>query len=333
MSFTVPAGQIVGIVGPSGSGKSTLAKLVQRLYVPESGRVLVDGVDLAMVDAGLAAPPDRRRAAGERAVQPLDPRQHRAGRSGACRSSGSSRRRSSPAPTISSWSCPRATTPSSASAAAALGRPAPAHRDRAGARHQSAHPDLRRGDERARLRERAHHPAEHERRSPSGRTVFIIAHRLSTVRRADRIITIDHGRLVEDGTHDELITTAGAMRRCIACRRESMKSAKTSIRRSGHGRSSPPGATRDELAFLPAALEIVETPPSPARPRDRRHDHRDLLPGARLGLASAQVDIVATAQGKIVPSGRTKIDSAVRDRCHSRNPRAGRAARSRPAIS
>ena len=50
VSFTVPAGQIVGIVGPSGSGKSTLAKLIQRLYVPESGRVLVDGVDLAMVD-------------------------------------------------------------------------------------------------------------------------------------------------------------------------------------------------------------------------------------------------------------------------------------------
>ena len=50
VSFDVPAGQIVGIVGPSGSGKSTLAKLVQRLYVPESGRVLIDGIDLAMVD-------------------------------------------------------------------------------------------------------------------------------------------------------------------------------------------------------------------------------------------------------------------------------------------
>src|SRR5947208_12057946 len=50
VTFDVPAGQIVGIVGPSGSGKSTFAKLVQRLYVPESGRVLVDGMDLAMAD-------------------------------------------------------------------------------------------------------------------------------------------------------------------------------------------------------------------------------------------------------------------------------------------
>jgi subfamily B ATP-binding cassette protein HlyB/CyaB len=50
VSFSVPSGQVVGIVGPSGSGKSTLAKLIQRLYVPESGRILVDGVDLAIVD-------------------------------------------------------------------------------------------------------------------------------------------------------------------------------------------------------------------------------------------------------------------------------------------
>ena len=42
-----------------------------------------------------------------------------------------------------------------------------------------------------------------------GRTVLIIAHRLSTVRAAHRILTIDKGRLVEDGTHDELIKTGG----------------------------------------------------------------------------------------------------------------------------
>jgi ATP-binding cassette, subfamily B, bacterial HlyB/CyaB len=47
------------------------------------------------------------------------------------------------------------------------------------------------------------------KRIAQGRTVFMIAHRLSTVRRSDRIITIDRGRLVEDGTHDELIKTGG----------------------------------------------------------------------------------------------------------------------------
>ena len=46
----IPAGQVLGIVGSSGSGKSTLAKLAQRLYVPESGRVLIDGIDLALAD-------------------------------------------------------------------------------------------------------------------------------------------------------------------------------------------------------------------------------------------------------------------------------------------
>jgi subfamily B ATP-binding cassette protein HlyB/CyaB len=50
LSCEIPAGKVIGIVGRSGSGKSTVAKLIQRLYVPESGRVLIDGVDLAQVD-------------------------------------------------------------------------------------------------------------------------------------------------------------------------------------------------------------------------------------------------------------------------------------------
>jgi subfamily B ATP-binding cassette protein HlyB/CyaB len=50
VNLEVQPGEVLGIVGPSGSGKSTLAKLVQRLYVPESGRILIDGVDLALID-------------------------------------------------------------------------------------------------------------------------------------------------------------------------------------------------------------------------------------------------------------------------------------------
>ncbi len=51
VSLVIAPGEVIGFVGRSGSGKSTLAKLVQRLYVPERGRVLVDGVDLALADA------------------------------------------------------------------------------------------------------------------------------------------------------------------------------------------------------------------------------------------------------------------------------------------
>jgi len=43
----------------------------------------------------------------------------------------------------------------------------------------------------------------------TGRTVIVIAHRLSTVRRADRIITVSHGRIVEDGSHDDLLRSRG----------------------------------------------------------------------------------------------------------------------------
>ncbi len=50
ISFDLKPGEIVGVVGRSGSGKSTIARLIQRLYVPERGRLLVDGVDLSLVD-------------------------------------------------------------------------------------------------------------------------------------------------------------------------------------------------------------------------------------------------------------------------------------------
>ena len=108
INFSVPAGQVVGIVGPSGSGKSTLAKLVQRLYVPESGRVLVDGTDLAVVDIAWL-----RRQLGSFCKRTFCSIVRYAiisrWPSLAFRSTGSSLQRPSPGLMTSSWSCRRAT--------------------------------------------------------------------------------------------------------------------------------------------------------------------------------------------------------------------------------
>lgn len=50
MTFRIPANKVIGVVGRSGSGKSTISKLIQRLYIPETGKIMIDGVDLALAD-------------------------------------------------------------------------------------------------------------------------------------------------------------------------------------------------------------------------------------------------------------------------------------------
>ena len=72
----------------------------------------------------------------------------------------------------------------------------------------SAHPDFRRGDERAGY-ESERVIQQNMKRIAAGRTVFIIAHRLSAVRQADRIITLERGRIVEEGAHEHLISLNG----------------------------------------------------------------------------------------------------------------------------
>lgn len=50
MSFSIPAGMTIGVCGRSGSGKSTITKLIQRLYVPQSGKISIDGMDISLAD-------------------------------------------------------------------------------------------------------------------------------------------------------------------------------------------------------------------------------------------------------------------------------------------
>ena len=64
ISFEVQAGETVAIVGPTGAGKTTLINLLQRVFDPTQGRILIDGIDTRTVTAQVAAPVDRHRVPG-----------------------------------------------------------------------------------------------------------------------------------------------------------------------------------------------------------------------------------------------------------------------------
>jgi subfamily B ATP-binding cassette protein HlyB/CyaB len=208
VSFDVPAGQVVGIVGPSGSGKSTFAKLVQRLYVPESGRVMIDGVDLAMAD-----PSWLRRQIGvvlqENVLFNASVRDNIA---------------------LADPAMPMERVIAAATLAGAhefileldegydtiVGERGSTLSG--GQRQRVAIARALIADPRILIFDEATSALDYEseriiqqnmKQIARGRTVLIIAHRLSTVRAADRIVTLEHGRLVEDGTHDALIKTGG----------------------------------------------------------------------------------------------------------------------------
>jgi subfamily B ATP-binding cassette protein HlyB/CyaB len=208
LSLDIKAGQTIGVVGASGSGKSTFAKLAQRLYVPESGRVLVDGVDLAMVD-----PAWLRRQMGivlqENVLFNCSIRENIALAD----------------PTIAM------------ERVVAAARLAGAHdfilelpeaydtvvHERGsslsgGQRQRIAIARALVTNPRILILDEATSALDYEseriiqqsmRAIARDRTVIIIAHRLSAVRNADRIVTIERGRIVEDGTHEELVRKGG----------------------------------------------------------------------------------------------------------------------------
>jgi subfamily B ATP-binding cassette protein HlyB/CyaB len=208
VTFDIPAGQTVGIVGPSGSGKSTFAKLVQRLYLPEAGRVLIDGMDLAMAD-----PAWLRRQVGvvlqesvlfNRSVRDnialADPALPMERVIAAARLAGAHDFILELPEGYDTVVGERGSTLSG------------------GQRQRIAIARAVVGDPRILIFDEATSALDYESERiiqqnmqaiARGRTVLVIAHRLSTVRAMDRIITLDGGRVVEDGTHESLIGTAG----------------------------------------------------------------------------------------------------------------------------
>ena len=212
VTLTIRRGETVAIVGPSGAGKTTLVSLLPRLYDPTAGSITVDGMDLR--DAGLASlrrqiavvtqetilfdssardniaygqtsPPEERvreaaRAAyAEEFVEALPSGYDTRLGQDAGRLSGGQRQR--------------------LAIARALYKNAPILiLDEATSQLDSESEAL---------------VARAFANLMRDRTTLVIAHRLSTVRRADRIVVLDGGRIVEEGTHRELLTRPGLYRR------------------------------------------------------------------------------------------------------------------------
>ena len=208
ISLDIKAGQVIGVVGRSGSGKSTLTKLIQRLYVPESGRVLVDGTDLAMVD-----PTWLRRQVG--VVLQENVLFNRSVRDNIA---------------LADPAIPMEKVIEAAELAGAhdfILELAEGYDTILGERGSSLSGGQRQRiaiaralvtNPRVLIFDEATSALDYEseriiqdnmRRICAGRTVIIVAHRLSTVRRADRIVTIEAGTVAEDGTHEELLRSDG----------------------------------------------------------------------------------------------------------------------------
>ena len=208
ITFSVPAGMSIGIVGSSGSGKSTLTKLLQRLYTAESGRVLVDGIDVSQAD-----PAWLRRHIG--VVLQENILFNRTIRDNIA---------------LANPAMPMARVIRAAEMAGAhdfileqpQGYDTPIVERgvnlSGGQRQRIAIARALVTDPRILILDEATSALDAEseeiiRRNlkaiAQGRTVLIIAHRLSAVRDCDRIITLERGRIVEGGTHAELIEANG----------------------------------------------------------------------------------------------------------------------------
>jgi ABC-type multidrug transport system fused ATPase/permease subunit len=212
VDMTVPPGQTVALVGATGAGKSTFAKLVARFYDPTDGRVLVDGHDLRTV-----------RAESLRSQMGIVPQEAflfsgTVGENiGFGRPDATLDEIEAAARAVGAWDFIAALPDGLDTEVGERGVQLSAGQRQlvAFARALIADPRILVLDE-ATSNVDLHTEGRIEaglRRLLAGRTAIVIAHRLSTIRQAGRIVVLDQGRVVEQGTHDDLLAAGGAYER------------------------------------------------------------------------------------------------------------------------
>jgi len=208
VSFRVPAGEVVALVGPSGAGKSTLVDLVARFYDPTAGRILLDGVDLR--DYDLASFRGQLGVVTQEPILFNDSVWHNIAY-GAEDATAEAVGRAARAANAE-----RFITDMSEGYQTKIGdrgvRLSGGERQRVAiARAIFKDPRLLLLDEATSNLDSESELLVQEALEAlfTGRTVFVIAHRLSTIQRANRILVLDQGRIVQTGTHAELVQAPG----------------------------------------------------------------------------------------------------------------------------